>query len=77
MYVNNFRFVDSYPFAPPHLTFVEEFENYVLYHSGFNDLVYVAFDQNTEIYHSFENNGESEDVINDLRIAIGVILGQN
>lgn len=70
MIVNNFRLVSIYNDPPPSLNLFVQLDDLDIYHSLFNENIYVVHDLISGIYHALENNGDSEDIMNDLKYAI-------
>ena len=69
VYVNNFRFYKSQENEPPYLTEVDSWGELVVYSSTFNELIFVVFDPNPNIYYVYENNGKSKHPLKDLKKA--------
>ena len=55
-----------YEEQPPHLVEMEKYEDFILYSSNFNNLVYVIYNPKDGKYYPFENNG-SENIVEDLK----------
>jgi hypothetical protein len=45
----------SYDKQPPHLLEIENYEDFIIYSSNFNNLVYVIYNPNDCKYYPFEN----------------------
>jgi len=64
--VNNFRRIHlSDDKKPEHLVEFFTYEEFIVYSSNFNQLLYTVYNPNDEIYYFFENQ-ESDDIENDL-----------
>jgi len=75
MHVNNFRAVMlPYKEAPPSLTQIGIIDDMIIYHSSFNKMVYVVFNPSDELYYAFENNGDSDEPLKDIKHAIEAFI---
>jgi len=67
--VNNFRLYRIYDTKPQHLVEYNKILDYQVYHSTFNEAMYIVHDHINDKYYAFENEG-STDIDNDLAWAI-------
>lgn len=63
--VNNFRLYQIYDKKPDYLVEFKKILDYQVYHSTFNDVMYIVYDHINNKYYAFRNEG-STDIDNDL-----------
>ncbi len=63
--VNKLRLTKTIETCPPHLVEYQNILGYQTYYSTFNQLLYIVFDHNENLYYIFENEG-SDDIENSL-----------
>lgn len=64
--ISNFRLVNDYNEKPPYLDEIENIEGFKMYHSKFNDSIYIIHDEEKEIYVSIEYMSMDVDVMKHL-----------
>ena len=73
--INNFRQVAVHEIKPPMLTLVEVYIDCEIHSSEFNEDLFVVKTPKDNLYYGLENNGQSKDLMRDLRIYIYVRWG--
>ncbi|GAB5417855.1 MAG: hypothetical protein Crog4KO_23970 [Crocinitomicaceae bacterium] len=76
--VNGFRaLMLPYREAPPLLREIGTIEEMTIYHSDFNELIYVVFNPEDELYYAFENVEVSKEPLKDITFAIEAFIKKN
>lgn len=68
--INGFRYIKCTPIQSPNLIKIGDVFDYVVYHSQFNQTMFIIYNHKTIDYHIFENFDNNDNIIKRLELSV-------